>query len=256
MATSHPGPTSTSRLFFVTDKYSGTRFLVDTGADVSVIPCQAIEKGHHNPSAFQLQAVNKSSISTYGERSIALDLGLRRTYRWIFIIVDVQTPILGADFLSHYALKVDVRHRKLTDTRTTLMIQGIRRTLESPRPMFAIPNASLIYHDLLQKFPSLVGQNYDEKAVKHNIRFVPNCAQIVQPLTDLLAGRRPKTALELPDNALAAFQVIKSALATAAMLVHPSPTDPYCLMVDASNLAIGVVLQQHIDGQWKSISFF
>eukprot|EP00794_Sanderia_malayensis_P001258 gene1258-biopygen485 len=87
-------------------------------------------------------------------------------------------------------------------------------------------------------------------------RFVPNCAQIVQPLTDLLAGRRPKTALDLSENALAAFQGIKSALATATMLVHPSPTDPYCLMADASNLAVGAVLQQHIDGQWKPISFF
>ena len=46
-----------------------------------------------------LQAANSTSITTYGSRSRTLDLGLRRTFRWIFVIADVAMPILGADFL-------------------------------------------------------------------------------------------------------------------------------------------------------------
>ena len=50
------------------------------------------------------------------------------------------------------------------------------------------------------------------------------------------------------------FNAIKSGQAT--LLVHPLPTSAYCLMVDASNVAVGGVLQQHINGIWQPISFF
>ena len=85
MATSPAGFSITSRLFYVTDRTTGTRFLVDTGADVSVIPPSTAEK--RKPASMILQAVNKSTISTFGEKSMTLDIGLRRSYRWIFIIL-------------------------------------------------------------------------------------------------------------------------------------------------------------------------
>ena len=53
-----------SRLLFVTDTCSSTRFLVDTGAQVSVIPPSLREK--QSPSTLTLEAVNKTTISTYG----------------------------------------------------------------------------------------------------------------------------------------------------------------------------------------------
>ena len=37
------------------------------------------------------------SIRTHGKHSLTLNLGLRRLLPWIFIIADVQKPILGAD---------------------------------------------------------------------------------------------------------------------------------------------------------------
>ena len=46
-----------------------------------------------------LQAANSTSITTYGSRSLTLDLGLRCTFRWIFVNADVAMPILHADFL-------------------------------------------------------------------------------------------------------------------------------------------------------------
>ena len=65
LATSQSGDQQPSRLFFISNKNTGTRFLVDTGAEVSVLPPAVINK--RKPSAFALQAVNKSPISTYGE---------------------------------------------------------------------------------------------------------------------------------------------------------------------------------------------
>ena len=94
------------------------RFPVDTGADVSCIPPFLSEK--HDPSPTILQAINNSPIPAYGEKSIALDLGLGRKMRWSFLIADVAVAILGAYFLASFGFKVDMRHRKLIDTNTIL----------------------------------------------------------------------------------------------------------------------------------------
>lgn len=55
---------------------------------------------------------------------MTLDIGLRRAYKWIFIIASVPIPITGADFLKHFSLAVDVKNRKLIDTMTDLTISG------------------------------------------------------------------------------------------------------------------------------------
>ena len=110
---------SSSRLFYVTDKTTGKRFLVDTGAEVSVIPPCNTQR-QTKVDTLVLQAVNNTSIGTYGKRSLTLDLGLRRTFRWIFVVANVQRPILGADFLRHFSLLVDMRHHRLSDSLTLL----------------------------------------------------------------------------------------------------------------------------------------
>eukprot|EP00795_Rhopilema_esculentum_P017777 gene17777-biopygen6616 len=164
-ATSPTGHQHNSRLFYITDRTTGTRFLVDTGADVSVFPLSPAEKRHL--SSLILQAVNQSTISTYGEKSMTLDLGLRRTYRWIFI-ADIPTPILGADFLAHYGLKVDVRNRTLIDTTTSLSIRGISSSASSPSPVFCFP-AAIPYSSLLKRFPDITRPSYNEATIKHSV---------------------------------------------------------------------------------------
>ena len=54
-----------SHLFFITDNNSAYRFLVDTGAEVSVLPpTRTVRK--HPQGGCNLLAVNGSSIPTYG----------------------------------------------------------------------------------------------------------------------------------------------------------------------------------------------
>ena len=92
------------QLFFVMDHQSGTRFLIDTGAEVSVIPPSRKDKQHKQAYYIgpPLKAVNNTTITTYGSRSLTFDLGLHKTFRWIFIVEDIRTPILGADFLHEH----------------------------------------------------------------------------------------------------------------------------------------------------------
>ncbi|BHF76553.1 hypothetical protein SprV_0501965100 [Sparganum proliferum] len=74
-ATATAGQSRPSRLFYISDKSSGLRFLVDTGAEISVIPPP--RRHHLKPSQFSLQAANCTTINTYGQRSLTLDIGLR-----------------------------------------------------------------------------------------------------------------------------------------------------------------------------------
>ena len=112
----------TSGRLFITDPLSGIQLLVDTGADVSVLPPRKIDHSKYDPS-FQLTAANKSIIKTYGTRTIDISLGLRRVFTWHFIIADVDKPILGADFLNKYGLLVDLKMKRLVDPLTTVKSQ-------------------------------------------------------------------------------------------------------------------------------------
>lgn len=58
------------------DRITGKRFLVDTGAEISILPASLRDK--QASSEFKLYAANNTQIDTFGERRLDLDLGLRR----------------------------------------------------------------------------------------------------------------------------------------------------------------------------------
>lgn len=121
------GTTNTSR-FTIYDSVNNLTFLIDTGADLSVIPPTAsrnIKQGRH-----KLYAANGSEIQTHGIELIKPSLGLRREFFWNFIVAEVTMPIIGADFLSHYDLLVDTKRRKLVDNQTKLASTGTESSLQ------------------------------------------------------------------------------------------------------------------------------
>ena len=76
----------------------------------------------------------------------------------------------------------------------------------------------------------------------------------MQPLHSLIKGK--SQTLTWTDEATASFNATKDALANASLLAYPTPDAPTCLMTDASDTAVGAVLQQNINGTWQPISFF
>jgi len=89
-------------------------------------------------------------------------------------------------------------------------------------------------------------------------RFIPNCADTIHPQNGLLTrhGKEPKRLLVWSNKCASAFTAVKSSLAEATMLVHPKSDAPLCIMVDVSDVAIGGVFQQRVEGKWEPISFF
>ena len=87
--------------------------------------------------------------------------------------------------------------------------------------------------------------------------FIPNCADIVQPLTDMLKNKERKNqTITLDERELLAFKNVKSTLVNATLLVHPRTDIPHCLFTDASDVGIGGVIQQYVNGVWQPLAFF
>ena len=115
-----------------------------------------------------LQAANSSTIRTHGQQMLEVDIGLRRPFRWIFVVADVQHPILGADFLQNFKLSVDMANHQIRDTTTKLLISGISTKVQADVNLLATDSKDQ-FTPLLEKFPELVQPPNSETPVKHNV---------------------------------------------------------------------------------------
>ena len=123
----------------------------------------------HPQDGLALRAANDSSIATFGTRSLTLDLGLSRIFTWIFIIAAVKRPILGADFLKHYGLAVDVKCQKLLDSMTQCKVQGAPAPEPSLNLTLLPAKSDNVFEALLQEFPSVIQSLNEQTPIKHNV---------------------------------------------------------------------------------------
>jgi len=84
-------------------------------------------------------------------------------------------------------------------------------------------------------------------------RFVKGFATIAEPLTRL---NRKMARFEWTEEAQQVFEALKKALVEATSLAFPLPQEPCILDTDASDVALGAVLSQKIDGVKRPIAFF
>ena len=142
-----------SKLLYVADKRHKCKYLIDTGAAVSVLPKSCANR-ISDADCLPLVAANNTTINTYGNCKRDVDVGLKREYPWTFIVADVKQPIIGADFLIHYNLLVDFRSRCLRDMTTGLAIAA---SLSSIRPLSLnrVDTVQNEYTKLLGQFPEL-----------------------------------------------------------------------------------------------------
>lgn len=88
-------------------------------------------------------------------------------------------------------------------------------------------------------------------------RFIPQAAQIQAPLNALLTGSiKASHPVDISGDSLKAFEACKESLCNAALLAHPDSKAKLGLVTDASDFAIGGVLQQLMEGNWQPLAFF
>lgn len=145
------------------DPLSKLNFLVDTGADISVLPAKYYRMGN-KPDNLVLYAANGTPISTFGTKLLTLDFHLRRAFTWRFVIADVRQPIIGVDFLKHFNLLVDVKNNCLIDGTTKLSTQGKVIYHTSDSTIHILVGDSKFQKTLLE-YPELT---HPSQSVKHS----------------------------------------------------------------------------------------
>ena len=168
-ATDAAGKATPGRLFFVRDKGSHREFLIDTGACLSVIPPTPAQRSQRPRSDRVLSAANGSNIATWGEQLITLDLGLRRTFPWVFTIADVRRPIIGMDFLANFKLAVDTANHTLLDQSTSFQAGLSLCQVCDVEHVLCSPDMSNPFTAILSKYTALVGPTDYSCPVKHNV---------------------------------------------------------------------------------------
>ncbi|GFX29766.1 peptidase A2 domain-containing protein [Trichonephila clavipes] len=185
-----------------------------------------------------------------------LNLGLRRPFIWTFIIADVSSPIIGADFLKHFNLLIDLKKKGwwMWKLLFSLLVFSNIGTALNPhcRCKHQFKNILSEYPDLSN--PSLISKSASHGTVHHIITTGPPVT--ARPRRLHLNCKKDSKPLNWSSEAITAFQRCKQALADAALLAHPSPSAPLALHVDASDYAIGGALHQVVDSELQPLAFF
>ncbi|GBM38201.1 Transposon Ty3-I Gag-Pol polyprotein, partial [Araneus ventricosus] len=211
------------------DRPLGLNFLVDTGADISVVPPSSAE--HCKPkSLLNLLAANGTKINTYGTRNLSLNIGLRRIFPWSFIIADVSRPILGADFLTHYGIIIDLKSKSLKDQQTTLTSTGKISTDNTPS--ITALKLSLNFNDLIREYNDIF-DDVERAPIKVQSHDVTHVIQAKGPPVGAKAWRLA------PDKLIAAKQEFQN-------LIHKGICSP-----STSCLASPLVMVRKSDGSWR-----
>lgn len=155
---------NSSKRLFVADRNTGVRYLIDTGADVSVVP----PPSHLRPKPIaHVYAANGSKIAVYGKKLQVLNLGLRREFKWVFVVAAVSHAIIGADLLEHFDLLVDVRKKQICDRKTTLTIAA--NSVNIPDRAILTIKSLPENCDILSQFKDLVTESQKATKPKHTV---------------------------------------------------------------------------------------
>jgi hypothetical protein len=83
-------------------------------------------------------------------------------------------------------------------------------------------------------------------------RFIKDFSKITKPLTNLL---QKDVAFDFDEKCLAAFRILKSALVSAPIIQPPDWRQPFKIMCDASDYAVGAVLGQKKEGRVHAVYY-
>ena len=157
-----------SHLLYVCDRNTGLKFLVDTGAQVSVFPATPQERRVQKTEP--LIAANGSSIDTFGTKTISLNLGFRK-FQWPFVLANVNRPMLGADFFCTNHLLIDVFTNHIIDAETYENIPIGHDTALAPGLNACTENE---FANILKEFPTVTQPQFSAANIKHGVEhFIP-----------------------------------------------------------------------------------
>ena len=142
--------------------------MIDTGAEISLLPPSDYNRKFRNKGP-PLRAANNTDIASFGERTKTLNLGTN-SFSWSFRVADVSQPILGADFLCHHGLLVDVRRRRLINAETFETTEACTVSDKAIR-VYVVKSysAAQVFERLVDDRPDLTRPTFSNAAPRHGV---------------------------------------------------------------------------------------
>ena len=166
---------SVSPTFFVNDRRTGRKYLVDLGAAVSIFPASPEDRRRLSPDDTTLSAANGSAIRSYGKRTVPLVLGkASRSFLPEFIVADVTHPILGADFFERERLGIDLWRRRLWDLDRSDWAWSGGVTPDGAETIVCSVHSTesnnCSFRAILDEFPDIQSSDFHSEINKHGIQ--------------------------------------------------------------------------------------
>ena len=155
-------------LLHVIDEVEGTRWLVDGGALVSIIPPTKTQR-RLGPNGTQLCAANGTKIDCYGKVRKTLVIG-KRQFEFDVTIANVRQRILGADFLATFYLAPNHRDGSLMDLENFDILPATFAHGEKSNPVTFVNEVDDPCYKLLDSFPDILTVNFTPVNAKHGVQ--------------------------------------------------------------------------------------
>lgn len=171
-----PGPLAVLRvqgadlsILQIRDEPSGTPYLINMGAEVSILPTSHFphsSTGSPATTTLHLFAPNGTSINTYGTCTWTLHLR-GQCFTILLLVADIHFPVLGADFLRCHQLLVKVASRRLVLPSLTSSIPWIAAKLPSSR--LSMVSGSCPIRAILSEYQQITNPIFSSSFPNHGI---------------------------------------------------------------------------------------
>jgi hypothetical protein len=150
---------ASKNLIFLLDSKNNFKFLVDSGALLSILP----HSSPAPPTGLHLVGANGKQIPAWGFRRHTVCFS-SQTFEFDFLLVAMATPLLGMDFLAKFEFSIfPPNSRSYTRTRAALSPRQVRilslapGTLRPPPPLplsrHRYSNCSRNFHRYMAPMP-------------------------------------------------------------------------------------------------------
>ncbi|KAL7292757.1 hypothetical protein TKK_0013669 [Trichogramma kaykai] len=142
----------------IRDRESGRVYMIDSGAEISVIPRPIDWKA--SSVNFGVKAANQLPIRVFGTENLIVNLDEDFIFPWTFVVADVPYPIIGGDILSRFHLLPDLTCKCLLDAANNRVGDCYISQYADDEPLVAgisLDLGSGPFAHIFKRYPDVIG---------------------------------------------------------------------------------------------------
>ena len=139
------------------------KFIVDTGASISIIPTSRLNGLTLNPTPVSLTTANGEKIKCHGQGNLEIGIpSLKRSFSWTFVVADITNPLLGFDFLNEFGLIIDCKNKTIYDPLSATKMELILNTTSPVNVVINKVELPSFIQTSLDKYPEIISPHINK----------------------------------------------------------------------------------------------